>query len=140
YYWRVKQDRRVSPIRRFEIKPKALLPAPEFKRAPSEIKLKVIKPTSWISSFISDVYAEDFAADFEWEAVDGAVAYQLEVFSDAAGKNVIKNVTVSENQYRWLGAPLRTIWWRVSAIDAWKRIGLPSTIVTTKLTAPKGWE
>lgn len=140
YYWRVRQERRFSPTRRFEVRPGAPLPAPEFKRAPSEIKLKVIKPTSWLAPLLESAYAQDFAADFEWQAVSGAIAYRLDIYSDANAETLVKSVNVTENSYRWIGAPLRTIWWRVTAIDAWKRPGLPSSLVTTKLTAPSGWE
>lgn len=140
FYWRVKQGNRQSLPRKIIISPAQLLPAPQIERVPSEIKLKVIKPSSSIFKVISNAYAQDFAADFEWQELDGAKSYQIEFFSDEKASSLIKKAQTNQAFYRWVGAPLRTIWWRVSAIDGWGRLGNPSIVIKSQLVAPSGWE
>lgn len=140
FYWRVKVQDQYSPIRKIHIMPGEILPPPEFDRAPSEINLKVLETSSWLKSFINDAYAQEFAAEFEWTQVNGAKSYLIEIYSDSQGTKLIKKDTTLSENYQWIGAPLRTVWWRVSAVDGWGREGQASKIIKTTLMPPSGWE
>lgn len=140
YFWRIRKGKQISPTRNLIINPSDPLPPPQLKRVPGTIKLKVVKPTSWLNYFVTPAYAQDFVADFEWQEVEGAKAYEIFFYRDPEGKNLLHQVKSDENFYSWLGAPLATVWWRVRAIDAWDRAGQMSVFVETKLLPPSGWE
>ena len=140
YFWRMKTNQSTSEVREFIIEPGDLLPAPEIDRAPSELNLTPIKPSSFLSFLISEAFAQDFAAEFEWGEVDQASGYIIEIYSSSDQSKLLKRQKVQANSFLWLGAPLRSVWWRVVAIDPWGREGIPSSLVETKLIAPSGWE
>mgnify|MGYP003684603521 CR=1 FL=1 len=107
FYWRIKKDSSYSEIREIIIKPGDILPAPDLERAPSELKLVPLKPQSFINYFISNVYAQDFSAEFEWNEVEGAKAYIIEIFADINQKKRLERKIVESNSFIWIGAPLR---------------------------------
>lgn len=140
FFWRIQKDSLYSEVREINIKPGDILPAPDLERAPSELKLVPLKPQSFIGNLISNAYAQDFSAEFEWNEVDGAQAYIIEIFADQNQTKLLNRQVVNDNNFLWIGAPLRQVWWRVKAIDQWQREGLPSSLVQTALIPPSGWE
>ena len=142
FFWRVRTDAGESSIQSFELQPGEVLPAPAFERAPSEIKLEVLDSSSmWLPSiFLQPAYAQEFVADFSWPKVEGANAYLVEIFSSTSSKKPILSKKVQTENFKWIGAPLRVVYWRVRAIDAWERLGRAGELVKTALLPPTGWE
>ena len=142
FFWRISTDAGESKIQSFEIQPGEILPPPELERAPSEINLEILESSSslWPTLIIQKAYAQEFVAEFSWPKVDGAKAYQVEIFSSKNSTKALMTRQVETESFKWVGAPLRDVFWRVRAIDAWGRLGLESALVKTSLLPPNGWE
>ncbi|MBH47445.1 MAG: hypothetical protein CME71_04675 [Halobacteriovorax sp.] len=142
FYWRISTEKGESNVQTFEILPGEILPPPQLERAPSEINLEVLDTSSsyWPTFIIQKVYAQEFVAEFSWPEVEGAKAYQVEIFSKENSSKPLLTKQVQSASYKWIGAPLRDVFWRVRAIDAWGRLGSESRMVKTTLLPPSGWE
>lgn len=141
YYWRLIREGISSDTFEFNIAPGRPLPAPELERAPSEQHLELLKPSSslWLGLILGQAFAQDFAAVFDWPEVEGASAYEIEIFADAQGQRLLKSVKVTDHSFTWKNASLRTVWWRVRAIDAWEQKGEFSSLNSMKFLAPREW-
>ncbi|GEM_PF-1564034 len=126
-FWRVRAQSLSSPsqsiisdVRKIEIKPKPQLPAPRVKEPRIRIrKIKRKLPTPETFSAAQKDFA-DVAVDLEWDPVDRAVAYKLEVAKDSEFKEIIlKHQTVKTRfilQTRQ-SPKERSMYFRVLAVD-----------------------
>jgi hypothetical protein len=81
----------------------------------------------------------DASVALRWKPVDGAVAYELEIFADAALQAPVVRERVTAAGYRWRELPDERRWWRVRGVDARGRAGRWSEVRTIEpvLRAPE---
>ncbi|MCC6810422.1 MAG: hypothetical protein IT381_23525 [Deltaproteobacteria bacterium] len=79
-----------------------------------------------------------------WSAVKDAVFYDLEIAADAEFKDVVLNVRIAQNGYRWDALPAKTHYFRARGLDETEQPGpwseakeIAAVFVTPPLTKPK---
>lgn len=144
--WAVdKQGYRIPPAYEYPIYIRhAPLEAPKLKtphlRTPASSKLRDDRGAwlwNWILPVAAAAEAELFEAVFEWEAVNGATEYRVEVSETPDFRNPVASVKVSKTEFIWNKAMKRTYYWRVAAGGRGGRMGLfsePSVLQPDQIT------
>jgi hypothetical protein len=79
-----------------------------------------------------------YSAEFQWEHVDGAESYVIEISETPDFRNLLSTKTVKKPSYKWHNFPLGKYYWRVAG-QAQGEIGLFSEVAYADLTViPQG--
>jgi hypothetical protein len=82
---------------------------------------------------------ELWEAHFEWEKVDGADQYVIEISETADFRSPLVNKVLRKNEFTWTSAKTKKYYWRVAAQSSQGRLGLftdPEVVEFTKPAEP----
>jgi opacity protein-like surface antigen len=71
---------------------------------------------------------EEFYVDLTWPEVEGAKNYDLEIYGNEKGTEVILKERVEDNKWRWDNPKLGKFFWKIAAVDSEGQVGESSPL------------
>lgn len=117
----------ISEIKEIDIKRVKRLKTPKIKSnlkfklkqtyIPKEVGPYTIYFSPLLASRSRNISSYSSYIDLRWDKMEGAKEYEIEVFSDPGGEDIIAQEKIKKNFYRWGNPTLGTYYWRIRYFD-----------------------